>query len=282
MRQAHVVRAQDDGLPTTLARKWALDKYALVGLYARLFSTGMKKKWPLRVYIDLYAGAGFSRIRGTNNIVHGSPLLALGVPDKFDKYIFCEQNPDSLDSLRQRVRRLYPAAEVEFISGDCNEKIEEICSHIPKESGVLSFCFLDPLDISIKFRTIRQLSNYRMDFLILLALSMDANRNEARYTDPRKHKIDEFLGLPDWRDRWKREQERGIDFIRFLAEQFSSQMEGLDYLRKPFHFMKQVRSDEKNLPLYHLALFSKHPLAFEYWQEVLKYSDDQLQMDYDS
>ncbi len=43
--------------------------------------------------------------------------------------------------------------------------------------------------------------------------------------------------------------------------------------------MKQVRSDVKNLPLYHLALFSRHELAYEYWDEVLKYSTPQLRLD---
>jgi len=46
-----------------------------------------------------------------------------------------------------------------------------------------------------------------------------------------------------------------------------------------FDNMKQVRSDVKNLPLYHLALFSRHTLAFEYWNEVLKYSTPQLRLD---
>jgi len=42
--------------------------------------------------------------------------------------------------------------------------------------------------------------------------------------------------------------------------------------------MKQVRSDEKNLPLYYVALFSRHNLAYQYWQDVLKYSTDQTSM----
>jgi len=40
--------------------------------------------------------------------------------------------------------------------------------------------------------------------------------------------------------------------------------------------MKQIRADDNNRPLYRLALLSKHKLAYEYWDQVLKYSDPQL------
>lgn len=99
---------QDDGLPTPEVGPWVEEKYGLVKLYYRLFSTGMKEKWDSRVYIDLYAGTGRSKIRGTNHILEASPLLALGVPDKFDKYIFCEKDRALIEALQQRVANHYP------------------------------------------------------------------------------------------------------------------------------------------------------------------------------
>ena len=50
---------------------WAEDKYRLLAFYDELFSSGMKKKWDQRVYIDLYAGAGFSHIQGTRRVSEG-------------------------------------------------------------------------------------------------------------------------------------------------------------------------------------------------------------------
>ena len=37
-----------------------------------------------------------------------------------------------------------------------------------------------------------------------------------------------------------------------------------------------MRSDEKNLPLYCLALFSRNLTAYKFWDDVLKYSTDQI------
>jgi three-Cys-motif partner protein len=270
--------AEDDGLPFSDVGAWAEDKYTLVGLYDRLFSTGMKNKWPTRVYIDLYSGPGFARVRGTSRMMVGSPLLALGVPDPFDKYIFCESAPDLLGALQTRVSRLSPRADATFVRGDCNERVEEICASIPSPSSarsVLSFCFVDPYDISIRFSTVKRLSAYFVDFLFLLALQVDANRNIERYLSPGNSKVEEFLGLPDWRERWTIAKSRGTRFPRFLAEEYSDQMEKLGYIRVPWDRMRQVRSDEKNLPLYRLALFSRHERAYHFWDEVLRYSSDQ-------
>lgn len=175
--------------------------------------------------------------------------------------------------------RLFANAKVCFVGGDCNERVDEIISAIPSGRGVLSFCFADPFDLSLQFSTIRSLAFGRMDFLFVLALHMDANRNVAHYTSKGNHKIDSFLGSSDWRERWKQAETNGLAFPRFLAEEFSAEMEKLGYLPMPFHKMQQVRSDG-NSPLYHLALFSKHKLALRFWDEVLEYSSDQRKLEF--
>lgn len=67
---------------------------------------------------------------------------------------------------------------------------------------------------------------------------------------------------------------------RFLAEVYAERMQSLSYLPVKFEQMKQVRSDVHNLPLYHLALFSRHQLAYKYWREVLKYSTPQSSLNF--
>jgi three-Cys-motif partner protein len=278
--------AHDDGLYYEAeVGAWVEDKHRLVSLYEILFSTGMKHKWEKRVYIDLFSGPGMVRLRGTGRFLWSSPLLALQVKDPFDKYIFCESDGVALDALRRRVEALFPQADVCYVLGDCNEKAEEICSKIPtpsRDSKVLSFCFVDPYDLSVKFSTIGKIAERFVDFLTLLALGMDANRNLQHYLDPANKKIDGFLGLPNWRDMWIEENSKtNIALPKFLAEAYAKQMETLNYLPVAFHQMKQVRSDVKNLPLYHLALFSRRDLAYKYWDDVLKYSTSQLPLGFD-
>jgi three-Cys-motif partner protein len=268
----------DDGLYLNEVGVWVEDKHRLVELYEALFSTGMKFKWDVRVCIELFAGPGLLRVRETNRLLWGSPIRSLAVKDPFDKYIFCDANGEALNALRQRVARMFPSIDVSFVEGDCNGNVEQIKELIPvgsKSRKVLSFCFVDPYDLSVRFSTIKSLSERYMDFLVLLALNMDANRNLQPYLNPANRKLDEFLGLPDWRERWERRSPATMTFPQFLGEMYAAQMETLDYLPLPFHRMKQIRSDVRNLPLYHLALFSRKRLAYDYWEEVLKYSSPQ-------
>lgn len=258
---------EDDRLETPEVGAWAEEKYRIVGLYDRLFSTGMKKKWDCRVYIDLYSGAGHARIKGTQKIIAGSPLIALSVPNAFDKYILCEKKPKLMRALKQRISKKFPMADVAYVSGDCNEKVQEILAHIPmhsKEKNVLSFCFIDPFDIGIEFETTKTLTSKIMDFLIVLAVGMDATRNEARYTDANNTQIDKFLGDEAWRERWKQAQRTKIPFRHFLAQEYANRMAGLGYVKVAVAKMKEVKSDEKNLPLYHLAFFSKSTRGYKF------------------
>ncbi len=269
----------DDELTCPVVGKQAEEKHGLVSFYAKLFSTGMKDKWHERVYIELYAGSGYSKIRDTSRTIAGSPIQALTLEHPFDKYIFCEKNPKNLDALKVRVEKTAPLVKVAYILGDCNQRVDDILAEIPPHSAshrVLSLCFVDPFDIGIKFETLRKLSAKYVDFLVLLALYMDANRNMDNYVKDEAVKIDEFLGSKTWRERWKARMLEGIKFPQFLAEEFSKSMKMLHFQPQPFYKMKPITIPEMNVRLYTLALFSRSPRAYTFWDQVLKYSTDQM------
>jgi three-Cys-motif partner protein len=277
------LRAEDDGLPSRGVGRWAETKYRLISLYDRLFSTGMKNKWH-RVYIDLYSGGGYAQVRGTDIWLKGSPILAIDVPDAFDRYIFCEDDEDLMHALQRRCQRIAPNADVRYVPGCCDIEIEKICEAIPISSGnnrVLSLCLVDPFDFGFKFATIRRLSQgRRVDFLVLLAVWMDANRAYDHYVDGTNPKLDEALGNTKWRERWKAHPRVRDEFLSFLAEEFALSMTSLGYLKIGPSEMKPIRSDN-NVPLYYLALFSKHDRAYKFWDDVLKYSTDQIGLSFE-
>jgi hypothetical protein len=110
--------ANDDGLVAPEVGAWAADKHRLVSLYSTLFSSGMKTKWSKRTYVELYAGAGQSRVRGSSKLILGSPILALTLKDPFDKYVFCEEKKNNLDALKIRAERIAPKADISYVQGD--------------------------------------------------------------------------------------------------------------------------------------------------------------------
>lgn len=260
---------EPDGLVTQDVGLWSEDKYALVALYATLFSSGMKNKWLNRVYIDLYAGAGVSNIRGTNRLVYGSPLLALTVSDSFNKYIFCEEDPEKLEALKVRSEKLRPNSDVTFVLGDCDEKIDEIVAAVPR--GALTFCFVDPYDLGIRFKTIEKLATLRADFLVLLALQMDAARNRFNYFAEGSTKVADLLNDPAWRNRWAAAEKSGQTFPGFLADEFKAKMKALHYLPPPP--MRDIKDGRR--VLYRLGIFSRSQRAYDFWEEVRTYSTSQ-------
>ena len=106
---------------------WGEEKYRLVGNYAQIFATSMKQKWQCRFYIDLFAGAGRARIRETRKIVDGSPLIALGIEDRFDRYIFCEKDLTKIDALTKRVTSDYSGIDVHYVAGEVVPKNRTVC-----------------------------------------------------------------------------------------------------------------------------------------------------------
>jgi three-Cys-motif partner protein len=204
------VDVEPDGLPYNDVGLWTEEKHRLVAYYSAQFSGAMKGKFQKRVYIELYAGAGYSRIRDTDRIIPGSPINALTLKEPFDKYIFCEENAQKRVALEKRVwRHARPSTDVTFVPGDCDAHVAEIVAAIPRHSKtnkVLTLCFVDPNDIGIKFTTLRALGATRMmDFIVLLALYMDALRAEQHYVR-NPSKINELLGTELWQERWRKKR----------------------------------------------------------------------------
>ena len=277
-----LIKVSDDGLFIPEVRRWSLEKYKLVGSYCDIFSTGMKNLWEQRIYIDLFAGAGFSKISETGKIYKSSALIAMSIPNPFTKYILCEQDTKRYEALKARVERDYSHLNYVILNCDSNSNVEQILAAIPKynkDNKLLSFCFVDPFSVNLHFSTIRKLANKFMDFLILQALHMDANRNFDNYNKEENQKISNYLGLENWREIFEKDGcLNRKDFVKFLADQYQSQMATLGYI--PAKNMHHVHSTEKRLPLYYLSFYSRHKRGEEFFQEVQKRITPQLAFEF--
>lgn len=278
-----LIPVTDDGLLIPIVRQWSEEKYKLVGFYCDIFTTGMKNKWSQLVYIDLFAGAGYAEIQETGKKYMSSSLIAMSVPIPFSKYILCEQDPAKFDALQSRVNKHFPSLNVELINGDSNAIIDSVRKALPsygKGNTMLPFCFVDPYSLNLHFKTIETLGSHNlMDFLILQALHMDGNRNLTKYIKEENEKIALYLGNEKWRDDFNNQcNQYSSNFVRFLADQYLSNMTKMEY--KDMKNMHQIRSNDKNLPLYYLSFYSKHTRGVEFFQQVEKRVKPQLSLDF--
>jgi three-Cys-motif partner protein len=274
-----LIETQPDGFAIPEVGSWSTTKWSLMGAYCDIFTSGMRRKWDQLVYIDLFAGAGFAKIKNTNRIYHSSALIALSTPVKFDKYIFCEKDPELFNALEQRVKRLFPDENISLVCGDANEEIENIKSLMPaygKGNTRLPFCFVDPFSLELEFSTIKNLGADLMDFLILLALHMDANRNLQNYLNENNNKIALFTGDENWRKKFEKFDSTGRDFIKFLAKNYDQNMIQMDYVKPASKHL--VRSSNKNLPLYYLAFYSKNERGNDFYKKVKRTATGQTEL----
>lgn len=273
----------DDNLPIPEVGIWGIEKYNSLGYYAEIFTRSMHNKWANLVYIDLFASSGYSKIKSTGQIIKSGAMIALSIPIPFSKYIFCEENPELLDALKQRVKRDYPKVDASFVCGNCNNKISEIISLVPRYSinnKVLSFGFIDPFRLNIYFKTIQQLTTLRIDILMLIATGMAATRNEKKYVNLSNHTISLFLDDSNWRNEFAGDADlNDLSFTQFLANKYKANMIKMGYTKaSDFHAVK-YKLQGKNVLLYHLAFFSKDPLGNKFWDIVRKqYSGDQTSL----
>lgn len=270
----------DDGYKTEDIGIWGEEKYRVVSHYAALFSQSMKGKWFL-IYLDLFAGAGRSRIRENGKIINSSPLLVLELNQKFDQYIFNDSDSTKYNALKFRINQYYPDSNVNIFCEDANEGISKITSKMPnphKGFKVLSFCFLDPFKMdNLKFTTIQKLSQRFMDFLVLIPTDMDAKRNLHNYLPLNNNTVESFTGNGKWREKWKNSNKKVSHFGEFIINEFGNSMSKLGYII-PKASQTIAIKNSTNRTIYRLSYYSKSPLGHKFWQETKKYTNPQKEL----
>lgn len=264
----------DDGLYITEdVGEWSKDKHYYLMRYIDAFTTSMKtKKWKSLHYIDLFAGSGIERIKETEQLEWGSPLIAAQAPKSFDSLHLCESDSEKYHALTQRIKRCHSNAQV--LHGDANEKISEIIPQIPK--GSLSLAFLDPYGLDLRFETIKLLSSRKIDLIIFFPDCLDMIRNwKAYYFENNESKMDNFLGEGiDWRSALLSSPKN--NYADELLKLYTQQLSKLGYI----HFdPKRISGQDR--PLYRLIFCCKDPTGLKLWQKIsLKGPDGQRSFDF--
>jgi three-Cys-motif partner protein len=255
-----------DGLPVRDSGSWAKEKLYYLGRYLKIFSVGMKNKWPGKLYyVDLFAGPGRCRIHGTEEEIDGSPLVSLLGFD-FAKYFFFEADRACFDALEARSRKRAPDRweRVTMVPGDCNETIER--AELPSEG--LGLAFIDPTGISqVSFETIRRLTGGRqIDLIINFPEGMGIRMNLHQYTQTETNALTNFMGSTRWKNRYQQSLTSFDKVCKEVAKEYLDNLGSLGYLA--------VDSDRipvktgRNTLLYYLLFASKNRRGNDFWRKI--------------
>jgi three-Cys-motif partner protein len=245
-----------DGLPARVVGRWVERKAFYTDRYAAIFSVGMKNRWPRRCYIELFAGPGVSVDRSSGRFVPGSALLAMEHP--FTDFLFVDIDKTAASALRQRAEQKRGTRNVWVRAMDCNRAIGSIMERIPDDA--ISLAFVDPTAAQVRFSTIAQLANRRVD--LLFTFHVGAFR---RAVSTRARDIEAFFPPhADWRGALRLPLERQIPA---LVNVYQEGLKSHGYQQAGTKWVSMRNS--RNVLMYVLVLFTKHPRGQEFWQKAI-------------
>ena len=92
-----------DGFPVLESNNWYIDKLGIIQSYIQAYHRrfDLRNKTKMLVYI----GAGPGLVATDNNVeaITGTPLEILAQPEQFQRYLFCEKNPEYAKALKVRI-----------------------------------------------------------------------------------------------------------------------------------------------------------------------------------
>jgi three-Cys-motif partner protein len=269
-----LVPAQD-GLLARCVGRWSDDKLYYVGGYLQIFARSMRETFPVRHYVDLFAGPGLCRFDDDSGEADGSPLVALGVPHPFTQYHFVDTDGAALEALKRRIEQRGITASVAYYQTDANEAVDALRAAIPEHA--LSVVVADPTGLTLRFDALRRLvTGRRMDLIYLFPEGMSAKRNLEKFLPQEVSLLDEALGSRDWRRRVPAPlpsadagDPSAWDSVgRPIVEVLRQQLTTLGYREVSLGSEVLVRSTTRNLPLYYLVFASKHELGHRFWDAI--------------
>jgi three-Cys-motif partner protein len=272
MSQNKLLNPVEDGHFLRPSGGWAQEKLDYLRRYIDVFETSMRKKWPRRGYIDLFAGPGKCIDRNTGEIFLGSPLVALTTKYPFTDYWFVDNDQKNIDALTARYNASLYSDRVVCVKGDSNVEVLDIVKSLRGVSS-LNLTFLDQEGLELKWNTVAVLAEIdRMD-LIVHYPQMGINRlMPLVYDSASSNDIDEFFGSQSWREIYERYCRREESFLhRHLMDHYKEKLTALGYqetLRDDEVGHEPLMSTELNAPLYRLLFASKHELGVEFWKKI--------------
>ena len=249
-----------DGLPVLSQGSWSRDKLYFLFYFSALFNGGMKRRWPKRVYVDLFAGPGMCVDRTTGQECDGSPMQALRCTPSFTQFFFNDEDSLAVNALRSRQLRMFPSANVEYSNLDCNVAARNIRRDLP--NGALTLLFVDPWTYDLRFDSLALLVDGASVDLIVTFHTGAIKRNAHRELEM----VDKFLDDSTWRPRyWSAQGNPSNPPTLVLLDTFRGRLEdrlGYQYFGDP-----EIITNTRGVPMYYVCFASRHPRGLDFWQK---------------
>ncbi len=265
---------------------WSKRKLILLTKYLDVYTkiiSNQKKKWCEGMhYIDAFAGAGQNLDRDTQQLLDGSPRIALQEEPPFDRLVFIEMKPEKAVALRE-LQREYPDRDIDVREGDCNELLPGIFDSLSRWDR--AFLLLDPYNLGVDWKTIELAAtagNHKaveilVNFSILHATRTVGRTRRELVSTQMADTMTTAWGNDEWVDcifesvptLFGSSEEKAHGVAERLANGFKDRLAKVyEHVSEP----KIMRSNQRS-PLYALILASHVRIAPNIIQTIKEYAE---------
>lgn len=273
---------------------WAAAKLDALEAYLKFYGTALSKQPFTRVYIDAFAGACITKVRGSGIVAEpspffdepddtvaqeefilGSPVRALNVPNGFHRYYFFDLDETRAETLRTVTRG---TSGVTVQVGDCNPLIRQLAPSL-KARNIRGVAFLDPYGAHLEWTTLEALADTRtMEAVINFPLAMAINRLITRSGDVPGKWADQLtacFGTDEWRtiaysqetDLFGNEvTKKAGDVAKRLLDLYVGRLKAIF----PFVAKPRLIRNTRNAPLYYLIWAGPNKLGLKGAEYILR------------
>lgn len=230
-RNRKAIISETDGFSVLKVNNWYFNKLGIIQSYIKAYSTRFDLRNKTKML--LYIGAGPGMVTSDNNTKarYGTPLSLLS-STQFQRYIFCDNNPDYINALKVRVGHTHPKKQVIFLEGDINQSIEKLPPYLPdKTSGneTSILCIVDLQSFDINFETIEILADMNVDFILINSFIHSKYYSYKFYLDDERETMNAYFGSSWARLAELTELDSDVAFFMLVVKAYMEQIKQLGY-----------------------------------------------------
>lgn len=263
---------------------WAKEKLEAMARYLDFYTKVLKNQRWRTIYFDAYAGGGRAVVRSeqranisgsglfgdeppidaeAREAIDGSPRVALGIANPFDRYVFADPDPDRAAELEALKCEFEGSRTINVFQKTAAEGIDWVTAQPISRRTHRGIAFLDPFGAKLDWASIQKLADTRLfEVVINFALSMAIQRmlpNSGEVPEAWAATLDSFFGSRAWFEEVYKRREGGLfavtgfekraDYSERLLELYRAR------LRASFGHVSTPRliRNTRGAPLYYLV-----------------------------
>jgi len=269
-RNKKPIISETDGFSVIKVNNWYFNKLGIIQSYIKAYSNRFDLRNKTKML--LYIGSGPGMVTSDNNteVRSGTPLHLLS-SSQFQRYIFCDNNPDYLNALKVRVGQSHPKKQVIFLEGDINQSVEKLPPYLPdKTSGNITsiLCIIDLQSFDINFETIEILADMNVDFLIVNSFVHTKYYNYKFYLEDERETMNAYFGSAWARLAESTELNSDVAFFMLVVKAYLEQFKQLGY--NVSGTLHKYGIEDSLVPYYQIAYCTKSKALNSLKQSAVK------------